>query len=191
MMNALLDVSRIEQGRLQLETSQLDLSNLTRRIAAEIETMSNHHEFDVQASGEPLWIIGDALRLEQVFYNLLGNAIRYSPQGGTITVLVAPEDDMVRIDIRDQGIGVPESDLPHLFERFYRASNVSANNISGVGIGLYVVQEIIRLHGGKVMVTSEEQHGSTFSILLPQELPLNDEMSIQYVPSSKHSIIPN
>jgi signal transduction histidine kinase len=191
MMNALLDVSRIEQGRLQLEASQLDVSSLTSRIVAEIETMSNHHEFDVQASGEPLWIIGDALRLEQVFYNLLGNAIRYSPQGGTITVQVVPEGDMIRIDIRDEGIGVPESDLPHLFERFYRASNVSANNISGVGIGLYVVQEIIRLHGGNMMVTSKEQHGSTFSILLPQGLPLNDEMSIQYVPSSKHSIIPN
>jgi two-component system phosphate regulon sensor histidine kinase PhoR len=76
--------------------------------------------------------------------------------------------DTVCAEVRDQGIGVPAEDLPHLFQRFYRASNVSANNISGVGIGLYVVQEIVKMHGGNVTVASEEREGSTFTIRLPR-----------------------
>jgi signal transduction histidine kinase len=105
--------------------------------------------------------------------------MRYSPDGGAITIHTALQDDTVCIEVRDEGIGVPAQDLPFLFERFYRASNVSANNISGVGIGLYVVQEIIRLHGGTITVESKEQCGSTFTIRLPRaEAPGSDSASV-------------
>jgi signal transduction histidine kinase len=168
MINALLDVSRIDHGRLRLEAGALDLCDLTRRVASEMELLSNRHRIQVQGPDEALWIRGDPLRLEQVLYNLLGNAMRYSPQGGAITVAITAQGDAAQVSIRDEGIGVPLHDLPHLFERFYRASNVSDNNISGVGIGLYVVQEIVKLHGGTVTVESEERHGSVFAISLPR-----------------------
>ena len=174
MINALLDVSRIEQGRLRLEHGMLDLTALARRTVAEIQAMSSQQRFDVQSLDVPLWIAGDALRLEQVLYNLLGNAMKYSPHGGAITLSITAQDNTVRVAVRDEGIGIPARDLPHLFERFYRASNVSADNISGVGIGLYVVQEIVRLHGGTVTVESQEGRGSTFTICLPRETTLSN-----------------
>lgn len=179
MMNALLDISRIEHGRLRLENGPVDLNSLTYRIIDEIQTLSSRHSFDVQGSPEPLWILGDTLRLEQVLYNLLGNAMRYSPQGGVITTSITTQNETVRVEIRDEGIGVPAHDLPHLFERFYRASNVNTNNISGVGIGLYVVAEIIKQHGGTVTVESEEQRGSIFTICLPRLTSLPDNDGIQ------------
>ncbi len=89
-------------------------------------------------------------------------------------------------------MGIPASDLPHLFERFYRASNVSGDNISGVGIGLYVVQEIVALHGGTITVQSEEGHGSTFTICLPRETtqPNVGDTCVEYAATSNHSVAP-
>lgn len=168
MINALLDVSRIQQGQLRLEAKALDLNRLTRDIVGEIQTLSATHRLEVRGPAAAVWIVGDALRLEQVLYNLLGNAMRYSPHGGLIVATVSAQDEKVQLAVQDQGIGVPAQDLPHLFERFYRASNVSANNISGVGIGLYVVKEIVQLHGGTIVVESEERKGSTFTLCLPR-----------------------
>ena len=121
--------------------------------------------------------------------NLLSNAIKYSPHGGPITLSITAQDEIVYVAIRDQGIGIPSYDLPHLFERFYRASNVSVDNISGVGIGLYVVQEIVALHGGTVTVESEEGHGSTFTICLPRDTPLLDISDTHAVAASNHSVV--
>jgi signal transduction histidine kinase len=167
MISALLDVSRIEHGRLRLANEQVNIASVAQRIVKAIQTMSNQHRFDLRGFDEPVWITGDTLRLEQVFYNLLSNAVRYSPQGGTITTTITTQENMVNIAIRDEGIGIPARDLPHLFERFYRASNVNGNDISGVGIGLYVVQDIVKLHGGTVIAESEERKGSTFTVCLP------------------------
>ncbi|HEX5688991.1 MAG TPA: hybrid sensor histidine kinase/response regulator, partial [Roseiflexaceae bacterium] len=171
MINALLDVSRIEQGRPRLEYKQVDLNELAHDTIAELHSMYSEQVFEVQVSETPLLIETDPLRLEQVLYNLLGNAMKYSPHNKPITVNITAADEMVSIAIRDRGIGIPEQDLPHLFERFYRASNVSVDNIAGVGIGLYVVQEIVALHHGTVDVESREGHGSTFTICLPRTMP--------------------
>jgi signal transduction histidine kinase len=192
MINALLDVSRIEQGRLGLERSMLDVGALVRHTVAEIQTMNSQHRFDVQSPDTPLWIAGDALRLEQVLYNLVGNAMKYGPQVGPTTISIAAQDDIVRVAVRDRGIGIPAGDLPHLFERFYRASNVSVDNISGVGIGLFVVQEIVALHGGSVTVESQEGRGSTFTICLPRATtPSNNGSACTNLPeSASHSVAP-
>jgi signal transduction histidine kinase len=191
MINALLDVSRIEQGRLGLERQLLDLCALARHTVAEIQTMNSQQHFDMQIPDAPLWLAGDPLRLEQVLYNLLGNAVKYSPHGGAITLSITEQDDTVLIAIRDQGMGIPADDLPHLFERFYRASNVSVDNISGVGIGLYVVKEIVSLHGGTVTIQSEEGHGSTFTICLPRDTiqPKISQAYAEPAAASNHSIV--
>jgi signal transduction histidine kinase len=112
-------------------------------------------------------VLGDAIRLEQVLHNLIGNAVKYRPFGGEILVRCARDGARARVAVQDSGIGIPQAALPHLFQRFYRAANVDAQHISGMGIGLYVVKEIVSLHGGTVGVTSREGHGSTFSVSLP------------------------
>ncbi len=114
-----------------------------------------------------LWVEGDELRLEQVLHNLIGNAVKYSPAGGGVTVRVGQRESCACAVVQDQGIGIPANSVPQLFTRFYRADNVDPQNISGMGIGLFVVKEIITLHGGTVEVASQESQGSIFTICLP------------------------
>jgi len=116
---------------------------------------------------EPLLIEGDDVRLEQVVQNLISNAIKYSPNGGPIAVQAEQQGHQARLLVRDCGMGIPKNDQPHLFQRFYRATNADTQHMSGMGIGLYVVKEIVTLHGGTVAVESCEGAGSTFTVCLP------------------------
>ncbi|MFL5803514.1 MAG: PAS domain S-box protein [Roseiflexaceae bacterium] len=167
MIAGLLDISRIEAGHLSIERAALDLGALARRVVEEVWPTLDQHTIECMAPNQPLVVEGDELRLEQVLQNLIGNAIKYSPQGGPVVVRVARRGAMACVDVIDQGIGIPVIALPQLFRRFYRASNVDAQHISGMGVGLYVVKEIIALHGGEVTVASQEGQGSTFSCYLP------------------------
>lgn len=164
---ALLDTTRIQQGRLEIRRAPCDLIALLQHILDDVEpTLSQHRIAYMRPPGD-LTIMGDALRLEQVVLNLLENAVKYSPQGGQIVVELVREGDEARLSVSDSGIGMPAADIPHLFTRFYRASNAAGSYISGMGIGLFVIREIVSLHGGRVGVTSEEGVGSTFSVWLP------------------------
>ncbi len=168
MITSLLDIARIESGQLSIERSQLDLCALTQHVVEEIRLGLDHHMLTWSSSHAELVIEGDALRLEQVFHNLIGNAIKYSPEGGLITVGVERRNNHACVKVTDQGIGIPQAALAQLFQRFYRAENVDAQHISGIGIGLFVVKEIVDLHGGEVTVDSNEGHGSTFIVCLPE-----------------------
>jgi signal transduction histidine kinase len=99
--------------------------------------------------------------------NLLQNAVKYSPSGGLVTVRLQRQHDRACLAISDQGIGIPEAAQAHLFQQFYRAANVEGQQIQGMGIGLYVVKEIVTLHDGKITVASREGEGSTFTLYLP------------------------
>lgn len=168
LINALLDISRIQSGQLSIEALSLDLCALARRVVEEVQpTLSAQHTIVCEAEDEPLYINGDGVRLEQVLHNLIGNAIKYSPQGGFVRVQVEQRNDRVCLIVRDQGIGIPQSALPHLFQRFFRAANADQHQISGLGVGLYVVKKIVALHGGTVTVASNEGRGSVFTISLP------------------------
>ena len=112
-------------------------------------------------------MLGDPLRLEQVVYNLLNNAVKYSPSGGVIEIRLGDNDEHATLAVADSGIGIPANALQHLFTPFYRAENVYGGGINGMGIGLHVVREIVTLHGGSISVESEEGHGSTFTVALP------------------------
>jgi PAS domain S-box-containing protein len=167
MIAALLDISRIEQGQLSIDRIALDLCALTERVVAEVRLTVERHTIVIESRATPLVVLGDELRLEQVLQNLLQNAIKYSPNGGTITVQVMQHDEQACISISDQGMGIPAAALPNLFRRFYRANNVEAEHISGMGIGLFVVKEIVALHGGTVHAESTEGKGSRFTLSLP------------------------
>jgi signal transduction histidine kinase len=121
----------------------------------------------LQDCSQPLIIQGDPIRLEQVFQNLIYNAVKYSQPSEPVYVEVAQHGPQICVEVRDTGIGIPPAALPRVFERFYRAENVDQANISGLGIGLYVVKEIVELHGGQVTTQSAEGIGSTFTVCFP------------------------
>ena len=112
-------------------------------------------------------ILGDPLRLEQVLQNLIQNAAKYSAADTAISIEVARRDAQAAVAVTDQGIGIPLTALPRLFQRFFRAANVDEQHISGLGIGLYVIKEIVSLHGGSIAVESTEGHGNTFTVAFP------------------------
>lgn len=170
LVGSLLEASRLETGQFTLDCQPLDLCALVRRVAEEVALtlpVDSMHSLTCRCAEETLILAGDALRLEQVFHNLLQNAIKYSPQGGPISVRVARDADQAIIALSDQGMGIPSDAQANVFQRFYRAGNVRNDHISGMGIGLYVVKEIVSRHGGTVDVASVEGTGSTFTVHLP------------------------
>ncbi len=168
LVTRVLDVSRLQSGRFGVQPEPLDLVDLVRRVvAAEELALEPGHCVETSVDGEPLVVDGDALRLEQVFHNLVQNAVKYSPQGGVVRVEVGRQDDMARVVVRDQGIGIPAAEVKHLFQRFYRGDHARSRQIGGMGIGLYVVKEIVMQHGGAVDVASHEGDGSAFTVYLP------------------------
>jgi signal transduction histidine kinase len=167
MILGLLDASRIETGQLSIERAPVDLCALVGRVVEEIQPTLVNHTLDFQIPSSTLIIDGDEVRLEQVVQNLLSNAVKYSPHGGPIVLQIDHHGQQARLLVTDAGIGIPAQDQPHLFQRFYRASNAATQYMSGMGIGLSVVKEIVTLHGGTVALESSDGQGSTFVVCLP------------------------
>jgi signal transduction histidine kinase len=167
LIEMLLDISRMQSDQFVIEREPVDITALARRVVAELKHDLDLHAVTIRADDGPLVVLGDELRLEQVLQNLLQNAIKYSPHGGEIDVALHHQDDSVCMSVTDRGMGIPQEALPLLFQRFYRAENADAHQINGMGIGLYVVKEIVSNHGGTVEVTSTEGVGSTFTVHLP------------------------
>ncbi len=171
MIADLLDISRLEKGQLELDRQAVDLGAVVEAVVQEWRPTGHRHriELEVQPSNGhgPVMVHGDAIRLHQVFQNLLQNAIKYSPYGGDVRVTVKRVGDRAQVTVADQGIGIPQEARGQLFQRFYRAPNSEAFHISGLGVGLYVVREIVRLHGGEIGFDSEEGRGTTFTVSLP------------------------
>ena len=135
----------------------------------QIRPQAPRHSIRVEVA-EDLLAEVDPTRIARAVANLLGNAIKYSPAGGEIAVTLTREDDSAVLAVRDQGIGIPAADLPRIFERFHRGSNV-AGQIAGAGIGLAGARQIVEQHGGAITVESREGAGSTFTVRLPLEPP--------------------
>ncbi len=167
LINTMLDISRIETGQIEITRAPLDICALARQVVEEVQPTLEGLAVVCDAPATALIIEGDTNRLYQVFQNLIGNAIKYSPDGGTITVRVTQQSSQVQVAVIDQGIGIPSHVLMQVFQRFYRATNAEVRQIKGMGIGLSVVKEIVSLHGGDVLVESQEGVGSTFTVVLP------------------------
>lgn len=172
LIDQLLDVSRMQTGRpLDLDLQPMDLVALVRRVVAELQPTTERHTLAVQTATPQLHGVWDEGRVERVIANILSNAIKYSLAGGEIIVTVAKErlvDGQFRALVRvsDPGIGIPESDLPRISERFYRASNV-AGRTEGTGIGLAGSRQIVEQHGGTLEIESEEGRGTRVTVRLP------------------------
>lgn len=167
MISAMLDISRIRSGRFSIAPTAMDLASLVRRAVDEARATEELHQLTLEVLAEPLLIHGDEARLEQVIQNLIGNAIKYSPAGSRVDVTVERSGTSACLKVRDEGIGIPEGTRELLFRRFYRAENAAQLGVSGLGVGLFVVREIIELHGGTIDVESREGEGSAFTVRLP------------------------
>ncbi len=165
----LLDIVRLEAGRLVLHRESIDLMHTIRHVIAQMDRMSDRHQLTFSTSLSHLQAQMDRGRIEQVLVNLLTNAMKYSPAGGLIevTLQVVPEREAALISIRDQGIGIPQAEQAKLFGRFVRASNSQTHGISGTGLGLYLCRELVLQHGGDIWFESAEGVGSTFFLRLP------------------------
>ena len=166
-IDAMLDVGSISTGQFTISPAPLDLVVLGRRVFEALAPTFQQHALRFTHSETSLVVVGDAARLEQLLYNLLGNAAKYSPAGGKIELAISQQDSAACVAVTDQGIGISPADLDRLFERFYRAHGQAAHEIRGLGIGLYVVREIVQAHGGTISVQSREGEGSAFTVCLP------------------------
>jgi signal transduction histidine kinase len=171
MIDELLDAAHLQTGEpLELRLAATDLAGLARKVAAAHQALTDRHRIDVVATVPELVGRWDSARLERVLDNLLSNAIKYSPDGGGVVVQVGQQTDTAGswavVAVQDQGVGIPAVDLPHIFERFRRGTNV-AGRIAGTGIGLAGAKQIVEQHGGTLTAASSEGHGATLTVRLP------------------------
>ena len=165
LVSALLDVSRIHMGRLELDVEELDLSTVVAEAAAQLEDEATQAGSRIEVRGEPVTGRWDRMRLGQVVTNLLANAVKYGA-GKPVELSYGPEDGRAFLVVKDQGIGIDPSDHTHIFERFERA--VSSQNYGGLGLGLFIVKRIVESHGGTIRVESTPGEGAAFRVDLPR-----------------------
>jgi PAS domain S-box-containing protein len=176
LTNDILDVKRIESGKTPLELEHLDLGALINDCVQELRPfiLEKRQELKLEGLGHPLFIEGDRLRIHQVMTNLLSNASKFTPEGGSITVHVSMDGENQRVEISDNGMGIRKEDLDRVFEPFTAIKKITY--VRGTGLGLSVTKGLIEAHGGRIWVESEgEGAGARFIFLLPKKIPSNGE----------------
>jgi|tagenome__1003787_1003787.scaffolds.fasta_scaffold20854759_2 signal transduction histidine kinase len=166
LIDDFLDVRRIEEGRFERAQELVDMVTLLREEAVLYSQQSPKHELAVEVGAKPLPVLGNPDRLRQVIGNLISNAIKYSPQGGIIEISAEAENGSVRVEVRDEGMGIPAGQQHQIFTKFFRG-DAAASGITGTGLGLAVSRDIVESHGGRIGFTSAEGEGTTFFVELP------------------------
>jgi heavy metal sensor kinase len=164
----LLAISRLEAGDARGHIERLDFAELARSTADQMRLLAEEKHISLDCDGgEPVEVEADPLRLKQLVVNLLDNAIKYTPEGGTVSISVTKQDSRAVLEVADSGIGVSPADLPHIFDRFYRADKARSREMGGTGLGLSIVRSICLAHHGRVTVDSTEGNGSIFHVEIP------------------------
>ncbi len=172
LISDLLNVSRIEAGRaLDLNPTVVNLAELIDKVVAAQKSYTSKHSFLVDMDPDVTTIIADKDKLDQILTNLTNNAVKYSPEGGNITVKGEKEGHTIRITVSDQGMGIPADHLVKVFDRFHRVDNRDTRKVGGTGIGLYLVKHLVEAHHGKIWAESEYGKGSSFRFELPETPP--------------------
>ena len=158
----------IDSGGMKLSLSDVDLHELLLEQVKRLAPLARENGIELECSAkEALETSGDAVKLQQVIYNVIDNAIKYTPRGGSVQASLIRSGKRAIIRVTDTGIGIPQADLPHVFDRFYRVDKARSRATGGTGLGLSIVKQIVALHGGTITAESEEGKGSTFTIDLP------------------------
>jgi two-component system, sensor histidine kinase len=171
LIDDLLDVERVASGRIRLNRHPLDLAKTVRRAVA---SFSGNAELDrhIEISTEPVWVDGDAVRIEQVLANIMTNAVKYTPAGGDIRVVLHGDGNDAVLSVEDTGFGIAPELLPYIFDMFVQGERTLHHARGGLGIGLTLVRRLVELHGGSVIASSRgTAQGSTFTVRLPQVAP--------------------
>ncbi len=171
----LLDISRLQAGRLTLHPSYFDLASLTQRVLTRFQMTTERHHLMLQTDAEYFVVHADQVRMEQVLSNLLSNAIKYSPNGGPIQLRLVSDNDNTILSIQDNGIGIPQEQQVYIFGRFARAENARMHGIKGTGLGLYLCRELIEQQSGRIWFESVEGQGTTFYLSLPSIVESTDD----------------
>jgi PAS domain S-box-containing protein len=172
LIDRLLIAGRLESGMMELENEPLNLIPVLEESVLAVKPIANKRNISIELSipQKVLLVTGDKSGLQQVFINLINNAIKFSPKGSMVEVTVKKANDQVHVSITDHGLGIPPEAMPHLFQRFYRAKNVTIAEIPGSGIGLYIVKSIVEALGGSISVESVQNMGTTITVILRPSL---------------------
>lgn len=164
----LLDLSRLQSGKVELDMESIDLETISRSVLERFWPLAGEKQVQLtlRPDSSPFLVLGDGDRLEQLLIIFIDNALRHTNQGGEITVDLKGEDQAARVRISDTGEGIPEEDLPYIWERFYKVDKAHTPSLGGTGLGLYIAREIIRLHSGVTRVESQPGEGATFEFTL-------------------------
>jgi len=168
IVESLLAISRLEAGEARVQPLHLDFAELARTTADHMKLLAEEKHISMTCDGtDSVEVDADPSRLKQVVVNLLDNAIKYTPEGGNVSISVTRRDNHAVLEVADSGLGIPADDLPHVFERFYRADKARSRQMGGTGLGLSIVRSICLAPGGQVTVSSTEGRGSLFRVELP------------------------
>ena len=169
LANQLLDISRIEAGRMKLKTSQKNIVSLIKRITYSFQSFAESKQIllNFHSGQEKIILYADEDKLDKIFSNILSNALKFTPNGGRIIVKIDINRNNVEISILDNGIGISKKEIDKIFDRFYQVDNKLSKEYEGTGIGLSLTKELVEIHKGKIFVESEVGIGSTFKVILP------------------------
>ena len=173
LISTLLDLSKMEAGMMPYQIVTTDLRRVAENSVEKVRLLaeSRHIQILTEASNGALWVPADGARMEQVLDNLLSNALKFSPEGGTVSLrmLPDPQGKIVRLSVSDTGPGIPAEELPHIFERFYQGRRQHKTVVAGSGLGLALAKKVVEAHGGRIWLDSELGKGATFHVALPLE----------------------
>ncbi|MDD5603049.1 MAG: ATP-binding protein, partial [Eubacteriales bacterium] len=169
LLSSIDNQKSIENGKIRLKLEKVDLGKLVRSCIEKIGIEASNKELSIEnyTMGTIPEITADKDKLEQVVFNLLSNAYKYTPRGGKVTVHVGTLYNSVYLKVSDTGVGIPESDLPHVFERFYRVDKARSREMGGTGLGLAIAREIAEAHGGEITISSTREKGTNVTVKLP------------------------
>ncbi len=175
LVRSMLDLSRIDSGELKMNTTQLDLTDIVVNVLVASEQRIEKKSLSITGveDCESVKVCGDYDLLNQVLYNLLDNAIKFTNDGGNIHIRLYREDGRVHVSIRNTGEGIPPEEMPQIFERFYKSDRSRSLDKNGVGLGLYIVHTVIRLHGGEITVRSVQGDYTEFTFWIPENFESN------------------
>lgn len=170
LITDLLDISKIEAG-IDEQVKVVDLTGLASEVVAELQSQADrkHQQLVYHGPGCEIPVSGNEVRLKQVIQNLVNNAIKYTPDGGQISVIAQHYEKQVLLEVEDNGLGIPPAAMPFVFDKFFRVKDADRSEIEGTGLGLAICKSIIEKYGGRIWVQSQHHQGSTFAFTLPVE----------------------